>query len=194
MLTPELEIEVAARELRRVAYHEVAHKVICERFGGSGEVEVWRNDAESIKEGEAAWLGRLCIDVYPWIARQVQKAEGIRRVRVPVYSREYVCMAGMIAELILEDMDDQTEYDSESDANWFVADNLYTMIQDGYASESDLRGMGIGICEGGDIIGWRSGLVKTGIRMVREEWTKIVTKAETLISEALGNVETAEVA
>lgn len=189
MLTPEQEVEVAAKELLRVAYHETAHKVICERFGGSGDVHIWRND----KPGECAWRGQFCVDVFPWMAHEVRKAAGIRQVREPVYSREYIAMAGMIAELLLEDIRNQTDYVTEADVAPVIAERLVSMIEDCTASESDLRGMGVSYCEdSGDIVGWNNRLVLTGIRMVREEWTKIVTEAERLIADATS--ETAQAA
>ena len=193
MLISEQEMEVAVRELRRAAYHEAAHKVICERFGGRAHAWVWANDAERVKEGEKAWIGRCRID-WPWEVNAERNAAGIKQVREPVYSQEYICMAGMIAELILGDLDHGTEYESGTDAAWFIAYNLRSMIEDGSASETDLRGMGVSFDEdNGEIVGLRNGLVLTCARMVREEWQKIVTEADRLLTEAsLGKIFTSD--
>ncbi|EIF30588.1 hypothetical protein BCh11DRAFT_06080 [Burkholderia sp. Ch1-1] len=185
------EIEVIeARELRSSAYHEAAHKVICERFGGRAYASIWRN--ESNNPDESAWLGTCDIELTWMINAQLKVAGipqrhwrpvGLGRVRVPLYADEYIAMAGMIAELIIGDSDDQEQYDNEADANSCVEENLYYLIWEDNASESDLHGMGVSIGEDGSLIGWRSRLVKTGIRMVREEWLKIAAEAERLISE-----------
>lgn len=182
---------IEARELRCAAYHEAAHKIICERFGGLASASVWRN--ESNNPNESAWLGTTHLEL-TWIINARLKAAGIPlrqwrtpgigRARVPLRADEYIAMAGMIAELIIRDMDAQEQYDSAADADWFVEQNLRTMIEDGEASETDLLGMGVRISEDGTILGWRSGLVKTGIRMVREEWLKIAAEAKRLIAEA----------
>ena len=198
MLTSDQEVEVAARELRRAAYHEAAHKVLCERFGGSGYISLWRNDAERIQEGECAWLGRFYVVVFPWQANEERKAQGVKQVRVPEWSREYICMAGMLAEIHLEDLRVQTEYGSGGAKDgWlyearYVAQALRELIERGEASETDLRGMGIGTLENEDgeieIVGWRNRLVLTGIRMLREEWSKIVIEADHLIESSVEKV------
>jgi hypothetical protein len=194
MLTQEQEVEASARELRKVAYHESAHKVLCERFGGTGHVELWRNDADRIHAGECAWRGRFYVAVFPWVANAERKAAGIKQVRDPVWSREYICMAGLLSEIMLDDLDSQAEHGSDDAENgWlydagFVADELRNRIEQGEASETDLSGMGVGTYEneGGEIevMGWKNRLVLTGIRMVREEWPKIVIEAERLIESA----------
>lgn len=176
------------REQRNAAYHEAAHKVICERFGGHAHAYIWQN--ESGNENEKSWLG-TCQSEFTWIINGELKAAGlplrrgakIKRVYVPRYAREYVGMAGMIAELVLEDLTDEQQYDSEADANWYLEQSLSDLIQQGVASESDLLGMGVSVCEDGTVLGWRSRLVKTGIRMVREEWLKIAAEATRLIAE-----------
>lgn len=195
MLTSDQEVEVAARELRRAAYHEAAHKVLCERFGGSGYVSLWRNDAERVQAGECAWRGRFHVVVFPWQANEERKAQGVKQVRLPEWSREYICMAGMLAEIHLDDIDNQARYGSRDAKNgWlndagFIADELREMIARGEASETDLRGIGVGTLENEDgeieIVGWRNRLVLTGIRMVREEWPNIVAEAERLIASSL---------
>ncbi|KVM96622.1 hypothetical protein WT06_07245 [Burkholderia anthina] len=39
------EEQIAARELRNTAYHEAAHKMLYERFGGAGDAVVWKTRA-----------------------------------------------------------------------------------------------------------------------------------------------------
>lgn len=180
--------EIEARELRSTAYHEAAHKVICERFGGLASASVWRN--ESNNPAESAWLG-ACQMYAPEAENIRRKAFGVRQVRVPLRADEYIAMAGMTAECVLADLAAPEQYAIEADANWFLEESLRTMIEQGEASESDLHHMGISVGEDGEIVGWRGGLIKTGIRMVREEWIKIAAEAERLIAEASDTVSAA---
>lgn len=44
--------EIAVCELRNAAYHEAGHKALYERFGGAGDVVVWKNESSNSDERE----------------------------------------------------------------------------------------------------------------------------------------------
>lgn len=42
--------QIAAREFRVAAYHEVGHKMLDDRFGGAGEAVIWENESRNPEE------------------------------------------------------------------------------------------------------------------------------------------------
>jgi hypothetical protein len=44
------EEQIAAREFRNAAYHESAHKMVYEQFGGAGDALVWKNESGNPEE------------------------------------------------------------------------------------------------------------------------------------------------
>lgn len=164
------EEQIAARELRNAAYHEAAHKIVYERFGGAGDAVVWRNDSGNSEE--AAWLGQFRPRTCPVEMRTIALASGFSAPDLPVDWRMLVGVAGLVAEEILHDGTDDVDV---------IADALLIRISDGEASASDLATMGItdiDNCELSYVV------VEEAVRILREGWLDVQQEAEYLIQSA----------
>jgi hypothetical protein len=164
------EEQIADGELRNAAYHEAAHKVVYERFGGAGDAVVWRN--ESGNPEERAWRGQFRPRTCPEEMRNITLASGFSVPDLPANWRVLVGMAGLVAEDIL--------YDGTDDAG-AIADALHQRISDGEASASDLTMMGITDIESYEL---RDELVEEATRILRDGWEAVQQEAEYLIEFA----------
>jgi hypothetical protein len=167
------EKEVAARELRRAAYHEVGHKVMCERFGGTGCAVVWRNPSGNWDE--SAWLGQFRQRICPEAQHRAWSANGLDVPALPLNWKVLVGMAGLLAEELLIGETDDAEV---------VAYNIYVMIKHGAASATDLDAMGISDATNFDL---SCDVVEQGMRILREAWSRVQSEAESIIADAIAS-------
>jgi hypothetical protein len=165
------EEEVAARELRRAAYHEVGHKVMCEHFGGTGCAVVWRNRSGNLEE--SAWQGQFRPRISPEAQHRAWSANGLHVPALPPNWKELVGMAGLLAEELLIGETDDAEV---------VAFNMYVTIKHGAASATDLEAMGIADVANFDL---SCDVVEQGMRILREAWSRVQSEAESIIADAI---------
>ncbi|WP_341313737.1 hypothetical protein WN982_20640 [Paraburkholderia sp. IMGN_8] len=164
------EEQIAARELRNAAYHEAAHKMVYERFGGAGDAVVWRN--ESGNPDEKAWFGQFRPRTCPEEMRTIALASGVSALDLPSNWKMLVGIAGLVAEEILSD---------DTDDAGAIADAIYLKISDGEASASDLATMGITDIDSFEL---RYEVVEEAARILREGWRVVQQEAEYLIEFA----------
>lgn len=164
------EQQIAARELRNAAYHEAAHKMVYEQFGGAGDAAVWRN--KSGNPEETAWRGQFRPRTCPEEMRAIALASGLSVPDLPANWRALVGIAGLVAEEILRDGTDDAGV---------IADALHQRIWDGEASASDLAMMGITDIENYDL---SDELVERATRILRDQWEAVRQEAEYLIEFA----------
>ncbi len=164
------EEQIAARELRNAAYHEAAHKIVYERFGGAGDAVVWRNDSGNPEE--TAWRGQFRPRTRPEEMRAIALESGFSVPELPANWKALVGIAGLVAEEILCDGTDDVGV---------IADALHQRISDGEASASDLEMMGIR-----DIESYELGdeLVEEATRILRDGWQAVQQEAEYLIESS----------
>lgn len=162
--------QIAARELRDVAYHEAGHKMLYRRFGGDGDAVVWEN--ESRNPEEKMWLGQFLPRTCPEMERRLALMRGATLPELPANWRVLVGMAGLLAEEILS---------GETDDAGAMVDTVFFRISFGEASTSDLAQMGItdiDSCELDYEVG------EEAVRLLREEWAAVQDEAEYLIEAA----------
>ncbi|WP_235879306.1 hypothetical protein [Burkholderia sp. USMB20] len=123
--------QITAREVRKSAYHEAAHKIVYERFGGAGDAVVWRNHSGNPEE--VAWLGQFRPRTCPELMRTIAVASGLSVPDLSANWKELVGIAGVVAEEILRD--------GAHDAD-VIADAV-AKIADGEASPADLAATGV---------------------------------------------------
>ncbi len=164
------EEQIAARELRNAAYHEAAHKIVYERFGGAGDAVVWRN--ESVNPEEVAWLGQFRPRTCPEEMRTIALASGFSAPELPVNWKVLVGIAGLVAEEILRDDTDDVDV---------IADALLIKISDGEASASDLAMMGITDSDSCEL---SYEVVEEVAWILREGWRVLQQEADYLIEFA----------
>ena len=164
------EQQIAARELRNTAYHEAAHKMVYEQFGGAGDAVVWRN--KSGNPEETAWRGQFRPRTCPEEMRAIARGSGFSVPDLPANWRALVGIAGLVAEEILRDGTDDAGV---------IADALYQRISDGEASASDLATVGITDIESFEL---RDELVEEATRILREGWQAVQQEADYLVELA----------
>ncbi|KXU89818.1 hypothetical protein CI15_06425 [Paraburkholderia monticola] len=163
---------IAAWELRSAAYHEAAHKLVYERFGGAGEAQVWKN--ESGHPGERAWLGQFRPLACPEQLRTAAQAFGHTVIGLPPKWKELVGVAGLVAEEMLRgDADDVDE----------IVEALLNVISEGAASTSDLKLMGITDIVNGEL---SYEVVEEAVRILRDGWQIVREEAQYLIESCSG--------
>lgn len=164
------EEQFADGEVRKAAYHEVAHKMVYERFGGAGDAVVWRN--ESGNPDEEAWFGQFRPRICPEEMRTIALASGFSAPDLPANWRMLVGIAGLVAEEILGD---------DTDDAGAIADAIHLKISDGEASASDLATMGITDIDSFEL---RDEVVEEAARILREGWQVVQQEADYLIESA----------
>jgi hypothetical protein len=82
--------QIAARELRKAAYHEAGRKMPYERFGGAGDAVVWKN--ESGNPEETAWLGQFRPRTCP---EEMRKTALNHRFSAPELPANWKILVGM---------------------------------------------------------------------------------------------------
>jgi len=170
--------------LHFTAYHEAGHKAILNRFGCHGEARVWSN--LSGNPDEQLWGGQ-CRFICPTV--QVVIAKDLRRsavklklpkslipplVKLPNNWSMLLGVAGMIAEEILDGIDDQ----------YWVADPIHERIDIGDVSDTDLKAMNIYDIGHYDIAS-TSRAAKRAFGYLRKDWQFVRNEAEHLIKQAL---------
>lgn len=148
--------------LRETAYHEAGRAAISLRYGFDAKVCTCSEDGFS-------WGG--CVSEYP-----------TRRARPTKLHSIYQAMAGQLAEVILEQLDDGYDLnDAAADAHYGTK-----MLADAIAHDEmfkfDMRAAGIDP----ESDGWYAEVhqVKTVLRMLMAEWPRVVRVAEILIQQA----------
>ncbi|MFD1558827.1 hypothetical protein ACFSHT_24840 [Paraburkholderia silviterrae] len=162
--------QIAAKELRNAAYHEAGHKILYERFGGSGDAVIWRN--ESGNPAEKAWCGQFRPRTCPEEVRKIAIANGFPAPDLPMNWKAIVGMAGLLAEDILS---------GETDDVGALADTLFFKITGGEASASDLASMNITDV---DDCALSYDVVDEAVRLLLEAWPLVQQEAEYLIEFA----------
>ncbi|WP_426195551.1 hypothetical protein [Massilia sp. DWR3-1-1] len=163
--------QIAMLELRNAAYHEAGHRIICRRFGGDGDILIWKN--ESGNPDEQAWRGQFRTRVCPQQMHDAAKRAGFPAVDLPDNWRALIGMAGLVAEEILRDGIDDAE---------LVADSISATILLGYASATDLMTMGITNIDDFEL---SCEDVEPALRYLKEEWPLVQEYAEYHITEAM---------
>lgn len=166
------EEQIAARELRNAAYHESAHKLVYERFGGAGDALVWRSERGSPEE--VAWFGHFRPRTCPEEMRTIALTSGVSVPDLPENWKVLVGIAGLVAEEILSD---------ETGDVGAIADALQFRISNGEASAADLALMGI-IDVDNCALSYE--VVKEAARILREGWRVVQQEADYLIASAAG--------
>lgn len=174
------EEQIAMGELRNAAYHEAGHKIMFRRFGGDGDIVIWKN--LSRKPDETAWVGQFRIRFGPLITYEAAKRAGLPAPSLPDNWRVLVGMAGLVAEEILRDETDDAE---------IIADSVSVRILLGYASASDLLMMGI---KNIDDLELNYEEVEQALRYLKEKWQLVQEFAEYHIAESLAADESRAVA
>jgi hypothetical protein len=165
------EDQIAFNELRNAAYHEAAHKVLYECFGGAGDAVVWKN--QSGNSEEATWLGHFQPRTCPETMHAIAKAQGFKAADLPTNWKVLYGMAGLLAETILS---------GETDDAGVMADVLFCRIWTGEASSSDLALMNAADL---DCSSLSYDVVEECVRLLREGWTDVQREAEYLIAASL---------
>lgn len=175
-------------QLSVAAHHEAGHKIMLEHFGCFGDAVVWRNPNPN--PAENTWFGH-CRFLCPLLQREQSKSlrrlagklpeemrssMDLRPVKLPKHWALLIGVAGLVAEQIFDGIDDP---------RW-AAERIHEEIQSGWASDTDLRGMGIG-----DIYDYDVALITRGIRraysLLLKDWDLVQKEAESLIMCAVEN-------
>ncbi|MFS2135765.1 hypothetical protein [Duganella sp. Dugasp56] len=93
--------ELAPFELHMAAYRQVGHKVMYARYGGDGNVVVWKNT--SCEPIESDWRGLFRPRTCPKAMDEFAKRSGFQPADLPKNWRMLCGMAGLVAEEILLD-------------------------------------------------------------------------------------------
>ncbi|WGG48900.1 hypothetical protein [Rugamonas sp. DEMB1] len=165
------EEQIAMRELRNASYHEAGHKIICSRFGGDGDILIWKN--QSGNPDETAWRGQFRIRVCPQQMHDACKRAGFPAADLPENWRVLFGMAGLVAEEMLRDGANDVE---------LIADSVSATILLGFASATDLLMMGITNIDDFEL---SCDEVKQAWRYLKEDWPLVQKYAEYHIAEAL---------
>jgi hypothetical protein len=163
------EEQIAMRELRNAAYHEAGHRIICRRFGGDGDILIWKN--QSGNPDETAWRGQFRIRVCPQEMHDAVKWAGFPAVDLPDNWMALFGVAGMVAEEILHHEDDD---DVE-----LIAGSIFVRIICEEASATDLMAMGIANI---DDFEFSEEEVEQAWRYLKEEWPLVQKEAEYIIT------------
>ena len=122
---------IALNELHETAYHEAGHKAMCEHFGGTGDVVVWKNESGALNE--RAWRGQFRQRICPEQMHDVSTRAGLTAIHLPRNWKILVGMAGVVAEEI---------YLGETEPD-IVAYNIMIRISHDDMSKTDLNLMNI---------------------------------------------------
>jgi hypothetical protein len=113
------EEQIADWELSKAAYHEAAHNMVDERFGGAGDTVVWRS--RSGNPEERAWRGQSHPRTCPEAMGAIALASRFSAPDLPANWRMLVGIAGLVAEEILGD---------DTDDAGAIADAIHLKISD----------------------------------------------------------------
>lgn len=163
------------QDLQVAAYHEAGHKIIYERFGGAGDAMVWENSNGGNEE--VFWLGCFRPRTCPEIMHALMKKNGVILPDLPTNWRLLYGVAGLVAQDIL--------CCSTNDIG-IIVENIYSRIEDGGVSTSDLNSMNITNIDDFELD--QEG-VKQAWQYLREDWARVKREAEYVIEEALEVVE-----
>jgi hypothetical protein len=155
-----------------MAIHEAGHKILYERFGGSGEAVITKK--RDGKGGEVIWGGQFRMAGDLALTREILQKHGIDPgIELPKNWEVLVGMAGLVAEEIFR---------GENDDPLFIADEIRERIMGGEVSDTDLQFMRIE-----DISAFE--LTYTDVELVwrylKEDWELVEEEAGILIEEVL---------
>jgi hypothetical protein len=170
------EDQIAANELRAAAYHEAGHKALYQRFGGAGDVVVWKN--QSGNPEEVAWLGQFRPRTCPEEMCDAAVRGGFAFPDVPPNWRRLFSMAGLVAE----------EIQNGETHPVAIADTLDFRVAMGEVSASDLAGMGVTDADNFAFTYYSD--VEQCVQYLLEEWAALQDEAEYVIANAAEKQET----
>lgn len=172
--------------LYQSANHEAGHKIMLESFGCYATAEVWKN--VSGNPDEYLWCGH-CRYICPLVQQQnaknlrLQAAKfpdelrnrvELRTVKLPSNWRMLVGVAGLVAEQIYAGIDDPA----------WVVELVLNEIENGYASDTDLAGMGISDIYNIDKVTTKRG-IRQAFRHLLKSWQLVQDEAKFLVACAL---------
>lgn len=166
-MNEELSCDIAQRELRAAAFHEVGHAVVCLRLGGIGRPSIWANTSERVAQGQKAWLGTFSMYGLPGsVAISAEARTALNIGAAPANWRTLVGLAGLVCELFADGITDV--WDIYSDIEYLLA------VEE--TSETDAAFIGTH---------WTTDDVQTVVEILKASWQVVERDATHLMRKQL---------